>query len=63
MTTEPQEDKRFQILYGASFNPPFQSAFIMAKDLDDVKEKIKPNILAGAFVVLKERVPEVNPNE
>lgn len=57
-----EKEYRFQILYGSTFNPPFASAHIMAKNLDDVKEKIKPNILAGAFVVLRENVPEVDPN-
>jgi len=57
-----EKEYRYQILYGSTFNPPFASAHINAKNLDDVKEKIKPNILVGAFVVLRENVPEIDPN-
>lgn len=57
--TTPQEElvpgkvtHRFQIIFGNSQNPPFHQAYIDTIDIEDIKEKIKPNVLIGAFTVL-----------
>jgi hypothetical protein len=65
----PIESKEYEYqVFLSTINGQQGIAKVMAKDLEDAREKIKPNVLIGAFVVLgtvenNEKLTEGESNE